>query len=268
MRGLSGPACVVLIGVAIPGQAAALAITSATCSQQAGNSLRFDCSVAVDGAAEVWVAFCEDNGGACAYDRFTPHTVLGAAGTATVTMFGMAAAEDYDWRAVAKQGSTMAYGARTDVATGSLPAEMADITFTTWGTPIGVHNVVFNYACEQASQDEHDWIVIADTSGRVVWYENPADVLGTKYPIAALNIARPEKHILVVVGRTYILEYDLNGELVRLYCRDDSSTAGLQCDDAGVSPDAYFTDFVHHDVSVLAAVDERLRLGAHELPLG
>lgn len=159
----------------------------------------------------------------------------------------MAESQAYDWRGSAKQGATTVHTARNGITTGALPNEMVDIAFSTWGTPDGVNNVAFNYACEQGADPDHDWIVIADNTGRVVWYEDPANVIGAPNTISALNISRPDKHILVVVGRSYILEYALDGTLVKVYCRDDDTVGGNQCEDA-VSPDAYFTDYVHHDV--------------------
>jgi hypothetical protein len=237
-----------IAGMTFSTRAHALSITAASCTQQVDNTLRFDCSVTTDGAADVWVGFCEHTGAACVYDRETPHVTLTAAGTATVTMYGMAESQAYDWRGVAKQGAVMAFGGRHSKTTGALPAEMADITLTTWGAASGVKNVMFNYSCEQGADPDHDWILIADTSGRVVWYQDPEDAMGSMTTLSALNISRPDKHILAVAGHSYILEYSLAGSLVKLYCRDDDTVAGDQCEDTSISPDAYFTDYVHHDV--------------------
>jgi hypothetical protein len=225
----------------------ALAITSASCTMQATNSLRFDCSVTVDGAADVWVAFCEDTGGACAYNRFTPNVTRASAGTVSLTMYGMAASQAYDWRAVAKQGATTVTTARAGMTTGALPSEMDDIALTAWGTADAVRNVMFNYGCHDPVDPDHDWIVISDTSGRVVWYENPEDTVGAKKFVTALNVSRPDKHILAVLDHEYVIEYALSGEVVKLYCKDDPSVGGLQCVDA-VSADKVFDEYVHHDV--------------------
>lgn len=87
------------------GKAHALTVTSTGCTEQANNSLRYNCDVTVDGAAEAWVEFCNAPTWATCIPqalRQTAHVTLTAAGSTTVVIHRIPFSKPYIWRPVGK----------------------------------------------------------------------------------------------------------------------------------------------------------------------
>lgn len=167
-------------------------------------------------------------------------------------MYGMRASTSYSWRPVATDGSGTTIGAWRSIATRALPAEISTPNMTTsaLGVASAVQGVLLNYGCD-VDYPKADFILVIDTSGYVTWYQDPREDLGITgaHGISALNISRPDKHILVTVDHEYVLEYGLDGSLLTLYCRDaDISWSGQECVEPTVAPDAYLPAYPHHDV--------------------
>ncbi len=248
-----------LLGVILAGggssPASALAITAASCTQQASNSLRFDCTITTDVAAHAWVKFGDAAlSGGCDTIQTTPTATGGTAHT--VTMYGMKASTSYEWKAYAAAGGATTNTACSTVTSGALPAVGATeanlTTFTvstaTPGTP-KTNNLLTHWGCYQTGVgSKRDDLVVLDRSGNVVWYEEPAvDVgyTGGDMTLEAISMSRPDKHVLTIMNHEIVLEYDLSGNLLTVLCRDDGSG---YCPGTTYTPDAFFDDYVHHDV--------------------
>lgn len=236
---------IVVVALAYAPSAHALTVSSTGCVVQAGNVLRYDCPITTDGAAEVWLEFCE--GATCStYNMASPKKTLASADTVPVTMFGIKSNTTYRWRAAAKQGGvTVRTLPPVNITTGSLPFEVDDLTISTWGTAAQISNVTFNFACADGGVADQDWIVTADKSGNVIWYEEPALTLGVNTLVKGLNVARPSKDVLAIYGLEYLVQVDRDGTVERLYCRD---AGGGDCGEAAVPKDGVFADYVHHDL--------------------
>jgi hypothetical protein len=267
------------------GKAHALTITSATCTNPAAgeNQLRVNCQVYTDALAEVWVEFDDEGDGACSAGpaRESSHSYAtagggfggggGGASPGTPVMYYMKAETPYCWRPWAKpvtgSGPPVHGGWRTvssggAVTTGGLPLEVATISWNIDGLPQNVENVAFNYACRMSGTRDYDWIVIADTEGTVMWYEDPSGVTGGRsVAITGLAVAEDEGTILAILDHDYVVEYAGSGEVQRLYCRDDDGGED-SCVDDGVVADAYTSLYFHHDV--MRTDDRTLVLAAHQ----
>ncbi|RME26637.1 MAG: hypothetical protein D6798_06310 [Deltaproteobacteria bacterium] len=83
------------------------------------------------------------------------------------------------------------------------------------------------------------YVIIADTDGNIVWYQDPRDDTGrTDAVIGGLGLTRPDKHILLLDSKDTLLEYNLDGDVLQKLERD----AGDFDDADGVRR------FVHHDL--------------------
>jgi len=235
---------------------AATIVGTPKCTQQALNVLRYTCSVQTMASAEVWIDFCEDSSGSgCTFDRESLHSSSGT--THSFTLWNLKPSTNYDWQAYARDGSGHDTAGTYQFTTSSLAdpdqdgtneVDLSSISFTinTPGT-YEVENVLFNYACRDPSAIyETDYLIIADASGNIVWYQDVRHIAGTSYSsISGFSMTRPERHILVIVDHEWIIEYDLAGTEQGLYCRCDASG---KCPDGIAYPDVCFDDYVHHDV--------------------
>jgi hypothetical protein len=167
----------------------------------------------------------------------------------------MTASTTYYWRAVAQNGFGTTYGTQSTITTGELPAGIDPefMSFRTRGTATEVEDVLFNYGCDEQS-DNTDFIVVADVDGNVVWYQDPREAIDRldaedQVTITGLNMSEYDNNILAILDHDYIAEWSLDGNLVGLYCRDTDPSSGTQvCVDADVVPDGYVDRYVHHDV--------------------
>jgi hypothetical protein len=245
------------------GKAHALTVTSAGCLEQANNSLRYNCNVTVDGIAEAWVEFCNAPswlmcGPAARETRRVPFT---GAGSATVVIHRIPFAKPYVWRPVAKlpgqPDSSAVRGTGGSFTTDPQSAEqwlqyVGVEAGDEWGTRDEVKSVLLNYACGTgANVARHDFLVAMDAQERIVWYEDPSDVVGgtRQFAITGLSVSPVSGNFLAILGHEYVVEYDPDGESgepVRLYCHDNGS--GDCSDTTSVTPDATFVGYVHHDV--------------------
>lgn len=139
-------------------------------------------------------------------------------------------------------------GALITQPTDALPQEMADIVFTPTTNTGSTENVLFNYSCLSDGAvgpgNDPDWLVIANRDGEVIWYEDPE--LVTNYPVTVtgLSITRPDKHILANYDNSWLVEYTLAGDVIRVLCHDDGSG---HCPDGVTVPDELFDGYISHD---------------------
>ncbi len=131
-------------------------VTGASCSGTA-NALRFDCVATAEGELS-WTVY----EGAEAVRTFASSGPEHA-----VTLYGLAASTDYTWEASGAAGS-----AGGDLTTGALPSGLADLELEVSGSVSSFEHVLFPIACEAG------WIVVADSTGRVVWYEEVTTSIG------------------------------------------------------------------------------------------
>jgi hypothetical protein len=172
-----------------------------------------------------------------------------------VTMFGLRTNLYLHWKPYATDGMTTVSGTTKHLLTApdsSLPADLQDLVVTTWtaeGQDHSVENVVLNYACDN-SQPKTDYLLIFDDEGRLRWYQDPRGDIGLTTSdvaqITGLSRSRQDNNLLVIVNHDYLLEYDLNGNLEELYCRNVGGSSP-ECP-SGVHGSGYFNDYVHHDV--------------------
>jgi hypothetical protein len=230
------------------------------------------CEVYTDAPAEVWVEFDDEGDGACSAGpaRESSHSWASPGGfgggppsPGTPVMYYMQLDTPYCWRPWAKAGAappvnggwrTVASGGA--VTTGSLlPTELSMMTIAESGEPGNVENVLLNYACHGATEDKYDWLVVlaadpalADTpEARVRWYEDPYTTIGADVEITGLNVAEEEGTVLALLKHNYVVEYAGSGNVQRLYCRDPNGGTD-SCVNTSVVADAYFDEYVHHDV--------------------
>jgi hypothetical protein len=114
------------------------------------NALRFDCVASAEGAL-TWTVL-EDGAPLRTFTTEGPDH--------SVSLYGLAARTDYTWEASGDAGS--AAGA---LSTGALPSDLQDLTLSTAGTAAGFDHVVLPITCGSG------WLLVADTGGRIVWYE-------------------------------------------------------------------------------------------------
>lgn len=127
------------------GQAFALSITSASCSVQPGNALRFDCTVVTDAPSNVYIKFGQDTGAGCQQLRET--RTSSDAASHDLVVYGMKPETDYEWRAYAQPSSGGAWvstACQTE-STEALPSGggtggLAELVISTSGAADQVHN--------------------------------------------------------------------------------------------------------------------------------
>ena len=238
-----------------PRAAVAVTITSATCAQQADNLLRYDCSITTDARARVWVDFCEGSG--CSFDRESESSFMVT--SHELTLWNLEPNTTYEWQAHAHDR----WGADTDGTysfttlglddldlDGTDEPDLAGIlmtpTFSTTETS-AVEHVLFDFGCGGSSSAETDYLIITDTDGTIVWYQDIIGITGSRgSTIGGYAVGRGVNHIHAVINKEYIVEWDMSGEVHSLMCRCDSS--GL-CTN-GDTPDVCFDEWVHHDLVV------------------
>ncbi len=249
-------ALVATLLLAVPAVAGAVTITSAVCAQQATNVLRYDCTVTTDTRARVWIDFCEGVG--CSFDRESESSFLVT--THEVTLWNLLPSTTYSWQAHAHDR----LGADTDGTytfttqglndanfDGTDDVDLSTIvmtpTFSATASPT-VENVLMEFGCGESGSMESDYLIIANTEGEIVWYQDVSEATGKRpATIGGFTVGRGVNRIHALVDKEYIVEYDLSGELMGLMCRCDS--AGL-CSNGAV-PDGCFDDYVHHDLMVM-----------------
>ncbi len=266
-----------LLGILLAGggtsPAWALVVTNASCSQQAGNTLRYDCTITTDVPADAWVRFGlgSPTDGVCTTVRATPTAQGGT--LHAVTIYGLKPGEDYDWDAQARPaggGPLVSYGtcgslavdASLPTGAGSSGLASLDISTAAPGGTRQASSFLTHYGCfktgdatetDQASEA----LIIVDADGDIVWYQQPGDDLaidgsgreGSRVVLEAVSLSRPLKRVLGIINHEIIVKYDLAGNLVTLLCRDDGSG---YCPGTTTVPDATFDDYVHHDVQRLS----------------
>jgi hypothetical protein len=245
----------VLALAATPRLVGAVTITSASCAQQSDNVLRYDCTVTTDVLARVWIDLCEGSG--CSYDRESESSFLRT--THEITIWNLAPSTSYQWQAHAHDR----WGADTDGPHSFTTSDLSDangdgtddvylstvVLAPSWSATGTSHveNLLFPFGCGGSGTVSSDYLIIADTDGRIVWYQDVAQAMGyAPATIDAFTVGRGVNRIHAIVDKEYIVEYDLSGELVSLMCRCDAS--GL-CSN-GATPDVCFDDYVHHDLQV------------------
>ncbi len=254
------PSHLIRLGIAVamvfvaPRSAGAVAITHASCAQQSGNMLRYDCTVTTDASAEVWIDLCE--GSSCTFDRESESSPSGTAHA--VTVWNLKPNTQYEWQAYADDGSSPDTDGTYSFTTQDLDdpdgdgrneGDLSTMVLTQSSTgSYDVENVLFNFACKHSFRsDDFDYLVIANSNGDIVWYQDVR--LATGYSpsvVTGFTVGRRGNHIHAILDNEYIVEYDLSGELIRLMCRCD--VAG-ECSNGEV-PDVCFDDFVHRDLMV------------------
>lgn len=238
----------------------ALTVTGASCTQQAANTLRFDCTVTTDAASNAWIKFAPDTTGGCDLLRTRP--VSESATSHSFTLFGMKPGEDYNWRAFAVPagGGGQVQGSCNLDTTGALPAggvpNFDKINVTKTGTADQVKAVATHYGCYvPGPESPHDGLIVLDAEGEIVWYQDVAGDLGftgSTFQLEAVSHSKPAKTFLAVANHEIIVEYDMAGNLLTVLCRDDGTSSGY-CPDTTYTPDGFFDEevFVHHDVQRL-----------------
>jgi hypothetical protein len=234
-------------------RAQALTITAASCTQQADNLLRYDCSVTTDSSAQVHIELCE--GRRCTFDR----TSEVSEGTShTITLWNLAPDTRYEWQVRAADGGAFTRAGPHSFTTASLAdldgdgVDDPDLAAITLGvSSSGSHEteqLLFNFACQAGGSDPgFDYLIVADDQGRIVWYQDPADAIGVDSTIITGLAYEPERSVVWgILDSEYIVAYALDGTLDRVMCRCDGRG---RCP-SGVTPDVCFSDLVHHDLLV------------------
>lgn len=251
----------VLFGVLIAGgginPAFALAITAAQCDVQADNALRFDCTVTTDAASHAFIKFGNNNAAGCQEVRSTSTSFNMT--NHTFVVYGMKASTQYDWKAYASPvvpGAVVNSGClqdTTDALPGGANTPRLDkivVTDTVVAGSRQVNNFLTHYGCldEGSGELQRNAFVIVDKDGDIVWYQEPDIDLNSsenRLTLEAVSLSRPDKHIFGIINHEIIVEYDLEGNLVHLVCRDDGTG---YCPGTSETPDLFFDEYVHHDV--------------------
>jgi hypothetical protein len=241
-----------LVLASLPGTAFAVNITSASCTQQADNVLRYDCSVATDVGATVWVDYC--NGSGCTPSRSTPTSQKLFGGTHTFTLYGLKPSNVIEWEAYADAvvDDTQAGSFTTDSLAdpdqdSDNDPDLANLNFTMTGAAEDVEYVLINAACSTSAQ-KYDYLLIVDADGDIVWYQDPRPDANTqradRFDITGLSFGRPVQRPLAVVEHEYAVEYSLEGDRTWKACRK----VGAACPDASTA-DSYLNsgEYFHHD---------------------
>lgn len=256
-----GPVAVAALLALLPGRASALVINDASCTQQPDNSLRFDCSVETDVAAQVSVRFCDATtaGSGCIKSR-TSAVVSGTPSTSCttgsscyqydLTVWNLVSGHDYEWSANAFAAFMRAsYTPDDPVFTpGPLPSpDLAGVDLAVTTTSPATHDLRylgFNFACAESSgfpptSDSLDYFIVADAVGNIVWYQDIREQTGRDTSqLSTFHITTGDEHILLVDEQQTLVEYDLEGNVIaQLEVAD-----GDFDDEDGVSP------FLHHDL--------------------
>ncbi len=171
-------------------------VQSLSCVPHADNVLRFDCSVGLDRPAPVELEVVDDQGVSVVVVRDEA-----VASTHDVEVYGLWADDAFTLRVRADGGPPFVDG----LVTTSLPVG-ADLDFALAGaTDAGPF--LFNMGC-----DGTDVLVVADSVGRVRWYQDVADLaVGA---VASRGFAlTPQGTMLVLVDRYVVAELGFDGAL-------------------------------------------------------
>ncbi len=257
--------------LAAPRLALAVSITSAVCTQQVTNVLRYDCAVTTDAMAQVRIDLCEGTG--CSFDRSSE--VSFKALDHEVTVWNLRPETTYTWQARASDRFGTATDGPYTFTTASLldsngdgvdDAALSAMSVSTWfssSEPATVDDVLFTFGCADSGAPESDQLIITDSDGTVVWYKSLRGLTGVAPSMSGGFTVDQRRHrIHVIVNHDYIYDLDMAGEVHHLFCRCDS--AGL-CPN-GDTPDGCWDEdeYVHHEVLVKDGV--LWALTAEEIP--
>jgi hypothetical protein len=199
----------------------AAAIQSAECHEQSTpkvNVLRYPCTVTTNQPAEVHIEYQEEAGGPVLT------TKTSAAGTDhEFTLVNLKAETKYNW--TAKTTGSTSSGTFT---TNALPAELSNIVVdvVTPCNGCGTEHALMSYGCASGTSSA-DIMIIIDTAGHVVWYEDLKDVLG-RIPQSIEVISYTEDStFLAVVERQWVIEIDVAG--TTLLALHKGVTPGFDC---------------------------------------
>ncbi|MFH1464802.1 MAG: aryl-sulfate sulfotransferase [Pseudomonadota bacterium] len=235
------PAALLLLALLRP--AAALSVVSATCTVSADNLLRYDCEVELDSPGLAWIAFGEGS----VRDR---RTVLARARRThhQFTLVNLAQGTTFTWQVLAWTPRGRARGTVGTFTTSDLAdldgdgVDDADFAFTVTPTATGtseLDQLLINYGCGVGT----DHLVILDAAGRVVWYQDLRHDSSSTPVVTALGWA--DRHPMAIVDDEWLLEYSLEGELLRQSCFCDAS--GL-CPDGSAPATSCLPTYVHHEI--------------------
>lgn len=177
-------------------------LVAATCSLQAENVLRADCTLSVSPPAAVEVSFAPTQGDIA--PRLSQSEALSA--EHSLTAYGMVADTEYAW--TARPTGHPESKIRGTWRTGSLPTN-ADISFLTTGSSTSPDDLAFLFNCGLNPQ-----AVVADAAGRIVWYQALDKGLPGKRLNAQALTFTPERTFLATLARGVVREYDLSGHLL------------------------------------------------------
>ncbi|MEQ1506321.1 MAG: aryl-sulfate sulfotransferase [Myxococcota bacterium] len=190
----------------------------AQCAVWASNALRVwcDASPPIAGPVTVTLTPADGEGRVRTFrsDASLPfHHVFG---------WGLTASTRYAWRI---DDDVTGLSVAGELVTGPLPSgfELLDVEVERSG-PAGIELLLVPLTCPPGT------LALLDADGAVVWYEVPnqlADLAGSINATAFTD----RRTIVVVVGRSTVLEFDLAGRLLMRSDRGDQ-----------------FADFLHHDV--------------------
>jgi len=186
-------------------------ITSAVCAEQATpavNVLRYDCQVQTSSQTQVQIEYGP------ADDSSRRSTAASTGTNHQFTLYNLKANNTYTWQT--KAGSEVQSGTFT---TAALPAQLDNATFEIRTACSTCHTeyALFAFGCSAGSEDD-DFLIIIDTAGAVVWYQDLSSIVGgSPAAVGSLSLS-DEGAILLLVDRQWIIELDLSGKVLLSRC--------------------------------------------------
>lgn len=163
----------------------------ASCSPTS-NALRFDCTATGDGALS-WSILD---------GSVTLRTLESEGPDHEVTLYGMAPNRSYTWEVAGAAGT-----ASGSVGTGSLPSGIDDVSIRTSGATSQIETYLFPYTCGSA------WLVVANTQGDVVWYEEGTSSGGGGPSDGVSGFATSDDHTFVAaLAGSRVAEWSMGGD--------------------------------------------------------
>lgn len=192
-------------------------VVSASCALQVDNALRVDCTVELDQAAQVEIAYFPSADSSKERVRASSE----AATTHTLTLWGMRAQTEHSWElrvGGAASGTTGTY------TTGTPPAALAIQQLQPTGTS-SFEYLTFNRGCQNQR-----YVLVVDSEFKVVWYQ--ATGYGGATERFYNSMITDAETAIIVLQTDRVLEFGLDGRKLL-----DVSTE-----------DGHFPKGVHHDI--------------------
>lgn len=180
-------------------------VRSVTATAQADNVLRENIRVVTTEPTRVTIRVWPTSGGTAA--GWDTNLTTTAATDQTVTVWGLTAGIHYDYRVTVRPASGRAYAVhgRGGFTTAALPATLPRVSATAYTGSPDVDWVLFD---NMLSGAERGVVMMADTSGAVVWYQTAPnageDVLNAWYD-------PDSESVFAILGGGHVMSWGLDG---------------------------------------------------------